>query len=223
MYSLVFLICFFYSSLIFAIVVNNRQWTELSLQGSLFNTQPFRYIIEAQSRFDCRFDKIEEQVFRSLVGYKFNPNLTFSLGYQWDSRNFITRRKPINRTLQQLEWTVYKKDRVSITKRSRLEERKLENQLEWNTRFRQQVRIEVAKFFANKYSGILWDEVFINCNRPSWVHTNTMEQNRIFAGIGIPTSKSSSVQIGYLNQYIFRHLGDHMNHILFVGYSYKQH
>lgn len=205
----------------FALVENNKQWTDFNLQGPLFKTQHFRYVIEAQSRFDLKYDKIEEQLLRSFVGYQFNPNLTFSLGYQWDSRHFVTGRKPINRILQQLGLTVYKKDRVNITKRLRLEERKLENHLQWNTRLREQLRIDVAKFFANKYSGIIWDEVFINLDRPSWVRTNTVEQNRLFAGIGIPTLKSSSVQIGYLNQYVFSHQGNRMNHILFVGYNFK--
>jgi hypothetical protein len=212
----------FYSPQIFALREFNRQWTDLFVQGALFHSAHWRYTLEAQSRFDIKFDKIEEEVLRTYINYQFTPNLILGLGYQWDSRNFITGRRPINRIIQHLIWTPYNKNRVNITHRERVEERKREYQVEWNTRFRHLTKIEIAKFFANKYAAILWDEVFVNCNKPPWVHTNTLEQNRLFVGFGIPTSKSTSVQIGYLNQYIFSsRVGDVMNHILFIGYSFK--
>ena len=46
-------------------------------------------------------------------------------------------------------------------------------------------------------------KVFVNANRPSWVNTQVIDQNRLFAGVDIPASKESFLEVGYLYQYIF--------------------
>ena len=75
---------------------------------------------------------------------------------------------------------------------------------------------------SDRLTLVAWDEVFIHLNSTDFGARSGFNQNRVFVGFGFkwdPTTPTSRVEIGYLNQYI--NIGacpDRSNHILAVNF-----
>ena len=62
----------------------------------------------------------------------------------------------------------------------------------------------------------LGDEVFIQLNQPTWVTNRILSQNRASIGIEFPISKTTSYEIGYLNQFQFQSQNQMSNVLYFI-------
>lgn len=202
-----------------ALGVQNKQWAVFVLQGHLPNH--WGYWLEGQSRLDFDFDRVEEELLRTAINYQLTSKVSLWFGEELNSRNFITNRRPIHILWEQLQWVIMDKTQLKFTSRSRLQQRNLVNELQWNDRFRQQIRMDATKFFANKYTPVIWDEIFLNCNTPVWVNNKIVDQNRFYVGLNVPVTKYTSMDMGYLNQYIIRDTSDQMNHVVYLGFNIR--
>lgn len=80
-------------------------------------------------------------------------------------------------------------------------------------RVRQQTRVLYPMWKNARLASILWDELFVNLN--STVRSQRgLDQNRMFAGVGISVNPRARIEIGYMNQFMHGATRDRMNHIL---------
>lgn len=200
-----------------AVTQHARQWSNLNFQGSLFNSAAGLYLAEIQSRYGFNPNELESLHVRTALGWQRSANMSLWAGYQWNYLNNSSGFIQANRLWQQLLWNILKTDSLTLVSQSRLEERTQKDQRQWNIRFRQLLSLELANPLSKRWRPFIWDEVFFNLTKPSWVANVTVEQNRAFAGAKWIPNKSGFVQVGYLNQYFFRPNFDQMNHVFYLG------
>jgi hypothetical protein len=116
-----------------------------------------------------------------------------------------------DQVVEQLNWNIGKVGRFKLSTRTRVEQRFISRVDDTNWRWRQQVRLSVALGGKRKPSAILWAEPFIALNSTK-AQTRTLDQLRVFAGLGMALSPHIDVEAGYLNQRIYRASGNLVNH-----------
>lgn len=188
-------------------------WPALNMTGPIFDSQKFVYGLYIQDRTNLSQHQDELVRFEPMLGYKIIPQLTVWAGY-----NYVlnTRAGAPNgkRYLQQLVWEVTPKEcPIIFHLRARLEESTLVGSSEYVYTLRARPIVIFSKGFGPYLSPILYDEVFYNCNKPSWLAQRGFEQNRAFIGVRIAVAKKVSVDVGYINQYIWNPVIDRDNHI----------
>jgi hypothetical protein len=181
----------------------NKYWTVGTIIGSLPNQSSFKYYLEPQLRL---IDDV--YVFNQLfalggLGYQLNTKAAFFVGSGWvmsqTSEGYVTHEK---RFWQQLNWQLTNLSSLNMMSRTRLEERKNSNASEMAIRLRERIWIRIPIKNSERYSWSCFDEIFFNLNHPDWVSPYSFEQNRAFIGIASKITKSTMVDVGYLNQYI---------------------
>ena len=65
-----------------------------------------------------------------------------------------------------------------------------------------------------KLSIIASEELLINLNKTDWGVNRGNDQNRAFIGINWALTPSTSIETGYLNQYVNTRNIDRVNHVL---------
>lgn len=129
--------------------------------------------------------------------------------------NRIGVRKSINsgdtkyeyRLIEQAGWTAFKNDTFTIVSRTRIEERKEFDEPGISLRFRERIAFNKPLISWPEHAFVLYDEVFLNLNRPVWVTDRLFVQNLVFIGINTRISKSMTYDLGYLNQYTYSNPG----------------
>jgi hypothetical protein len=91
-------------------------------------------------------------------------------------------------------------------------------------RYRVQVLIPLQKSFVDKKQGVFLnvnDEVFLGFG--NGIGKNILDQNRCIGAVGYQFNKDFSMQIGYLNQFVIKSDGLHMerNHTLWTSVVYN--
>lgn len=163
--------------------------------------------------------KFEEFSASAGAGYEYNKSLLFFL-----VNTFIVEQEDDGHTAQEYRlweeanWLALKKPTYVVNSRSRLEERILFGEKQIALRFRQRLMLRKNIPNSSKYKFVVFDEIFLNVNRPNWVAQNLLSQNRAFIGVGITLSKYSSVDIGYMNQYL-NGQPKQMSNILYISAS----
>jgi hypothetical protein len=217
-----FLILFFgvYMPAINAVEHYNKLWTSSKWVGPLRSEND-----AAKYYFDARLNLIEHtRVFEQAVasagiGYQTSSNLQLFLVNSYvitERLNGQTRQE--YRLWQQANWVLHDNSAYSLASRSRLEERKDFEAAPIAIRFREllSLRIPIASWPNHYY--LISDEVFFNLNRPYWVSDRFFQQNRAFIGISTDISKKISVDVGYMNQYLFGN-SNQSNNILVINFN----
>lgn len=152
---------------------------------------------------DDRYGLDEAHVFYG-AGYQITPNFAPYVGAAYFlSEDIQGTESHENVVWQQFLWDMYKSKSFKLNNRTRLEERKNTLYTQWAIRFRDQFTLRIP-FQNKKYSFITFDEFFLNLNHPSWVSNKFFSQNRFFTGIEKHISKSTSFDVGYINQARFQ-------------------
>lgn len=188
-------------------------WTNTTAIGSISKKHPkFKYWLEYQARFGDDSSKLSQLLLRPGIGYQVLPTTSFWLGYAWirTAQPFSTRPIEENRIWQQLLWSK-RFSQVTGTLRSRLEERFIQDRNHTAWRYRQLFRLAYAIPNHEQLSLIAMDELFYHLNHFNIQRNVGLDQNRAFIGLGYKTTKVSTIELGYLNQYIKRPLGEHFN------------
>lgn len=209
-----------YTSFADDIQQNIGLWNNLIVGGPLTEDQVFEYFVESQLRLLLDRNNIFDQtIVNGGVGYRYQPDLSFWLGNTWAIINDpIDGPDQEGRTWQQINWSIFNNNSFSLLSRTRLEERKDFDEPQLAFRLRERVTLNIPLQNLKKgYAFITFDEVFFNLNHPEWVANQTISQNRSFVGIEIPTSKRTSIDIGYLNQLLISSGFYQMNHFLYLN------
>lgn len=176
-----------------------KLWTAVDLKGQVTDT--LQYYLEPQLRFISDSQCFNEANLYVGLGYPTPSKVTF-----WVGNMFNTTHKANDgntkqyRIWEQISWNVFDSSNMQIDSRTRFEQRKQEHQASWSLRLRE--KLEFGFPLPMDYLFILYDEIFLNFNHPTWVYHSLINQNRAFAGFSIPLSKTSRLEIGYLNQWV---------------------
>lgn len=174
--------------------------------------------MEVHLRFTDDAGRLGQTLLRPSVTYKLDRGFSLTAGYVYvDTNPQGPVRTHEHRTWQQVGYRFVQNDRITLTGRSRIEQRFFEGETGTGWRLRQQLRAALPVQRASKVQAILWNETFVGLNRTPWGQRADFDQSRSFAGIGLPLAEKTTVEIGYLNQHIFRTGPDRTNHVLAVN------
>ena len=174
--------------------------------------------LEAQERFTNDASRLGQLLVRPAVGYKLDDTTTAYLGYAYvmtDPEGPAQTNE--HRVFQQLSFRIIGDGKgATVTARTRLEQRFLEEQPGTAWRLRQQVRLSVP--LSGTVNAIAWTEPFIGFNQTGF-QRDGLGLWRNFAGLSVPVSKTIRLEPGYLNQYVERGARDRVDHVLSITAS----
>lgn len=198
-----------------------KTWLGIDLSGGLYDSQNWEYDLNSQARYD--FTNTEYQLTRNEIGlgYQIYPTVSAWAGYTWEVRNANLFQE--NRPWEQIIWDIAQQDNLHFSSRTRFEERKRTDDPEWTERLRQRFTLSFPKAIAHTITPVLYDEIFFYVHNAPWTESEWFNQNRLFVGIEFPLLIHTSLQVGYINQFLWRTQTqrDELNHILWVNLNIK--
>jgi hypothetical protein len=113
---------------------------------------------------------------------------------------------------------------LQVQHRYRLEQRWTDNQFKQRMRYRAQILIPLQKSFVDNKQGLFLNvnnEVFLGFGKG--IGKNILDQNRFIGAVGYQFNKDFSLQMGYLNQFVIKPDGLHIerNHTLWTSVVYN--
>ncbi|WP_232410974.1 DUF2490 domain-containing protein [Methylophilus sp. 5] len=193
---------------------DGRYWFSLYTQGKL-PADNFYWSMDTHPRWRNEGQHFDQLILRPSVFYKFNPKTSVWLGY-----DTIISHPPSqssqreNRLWQQFQYQFDEVASVTLTSRTRLEQRRREDFQDVGHRLRQMVRVTTPLPVHPKLSLVMFDELFVNLNQTEWGAQRGIDQNRFFIGANWKFSDFSNVETGYLHQFINTRTVDRENHVL---------
>ncbi len=216
LWHIAWLMLFFQDIKAYTLDTSYRLWTQISKQANFKEHPHWLYFLEGHFRFFSPNHFYDQFIARSALGYQLTPRISIWQGYDWIPTYVPAQNKlrTEQRLWQQVIWQITTSKPYSLSLRSRLEERYFEDQTPWGLRLRERILFRVPKYWHQRYTPILSDEVFIAATHSDWINTRVLNQNRFFIGVGIPVFKNSELAVGYLNQWVLQNANNQMNHIL---------
>lgn len=200
-----------------------QQWTLLAAQGEVAD----RVVVyaEVQPRFTNEVSRLGQLLIRPAIGYRINDDFTALVGYAYVRTDPLGgRATDEHRFFQQLNSTLYRGGGgLTITGRTRLEQRTVVGAEETGWRFRQVIRAQapVKDVRGGKLQAIAWTEPFYNLDSTDWGQRQGFDQVRTFIGLGVPITEGLTAEPGYLNQTVFRRGEDRVNHVASLTLFYR--
>lgn len=190
-------------------------WTPVTIDEPIKGK--LRGYFEVNPRIAYNVSHIGQLLVRPALEWRQNDDLGFFAGYLWQTNYSNTSGQVVheNRLWQQI---LADRDikRFTVFSRSRLEQRFIEGVHGCSNRYRQMFKVNYN--LNKRYYLTTSDELFINLNSLEGGPPGGIDQNRIFAGVGIRTFKRSRVEIGYQLQYVNRRdqADDQANHAIVI-------
>ena len=210
---IIWFILIFISTVSIAAENDFQFWTNSTVMGSITKKYPkIKYWLEYQGRFGDDASKLSQLLLRPGIGYQVIPTTSFWLGYGWirTAQPFTVRPIEEHRIWQQILWSK-KFSQFTATIRSRLEQRYIQATIHTAWRYRQLFKIAFPIPNHEQFSLIGMDELFYHLNKFNIQNNTGLDQNRAFIGVGLKTTEQSTIEMGYLNQYIKRPLRENFN------------
>ena len=179
----------------------------------------WRWWFDAQPRYLEDTSGLHQGLLRPGVGYTLGARTSAWLGYAYVTTDRGSRTdSEENRIWQQFLWLPRYGD-VRFQSRTRLEQRFLDTGSDTGWRFRQFVKAGWPVPVADRLSVVGYEELFLDLNDTSWGQRGGFAQNRLFVGLAwaLDAGRRTSLEIGYLNQFINSRATDRMNHILAIN------
>jgi hypothetical protein len=182
--------------------------------------------VQAQARMgrNNNLTEINRVLLTAIVGYQVTPRVSVWQGYTytpgWNAQT--NDRRDEHRLFQQVsvenQWK-----QVTLTSRTRLEERFIENTGGiTGYRLRQQFRGQVPISADKKWSAVVFNEYFVNLNAVPNHNKAGYNQNILFVGVNRQLNKRFNVEGGYALQTLNRvNTVDQFNHIIQVQLNYR--
>lgn len=171
--------------------------------------------LEAQERFTSDSSRLGQFQLRPAIGYKLSPTTTAYLGYVYTlSAPKGATSTQENRVYQQLSYRLFGDGKgLTLSARTRLEERWVVDRDGMGWRLRQQLRLTAP--ISNKLTGVVWTEPFVGLNATSFQRRDVTNW-RNFVGVATPISPTVTMEPGYMNQVVVRRGPNRVDHILSV-------
>lgn len=174
--------------------------TAIDFGGSIPNTEKFLYAAYFETRFTDSKAKFEEAFITLGVGYILRPDLILWLGqeeYLDIARGDTKAIFGEHRSWQAIQWNFYNAERAQLSLYNRFEERVIPA-ADTVVQFRivPRLTLTLPNLISDKYSLIFFEQMYF-ATAPN---TPVIQENRIFAGVTFPTSRTTNMRVGYLNQ-----------------------
>jgi hypothetical protein len=195
---------------------DEQAWINLTAMGPL--GRDLIYFAEIQPRFGAGVSGLDQALFRPAIGVKLSPTMSLYQGYA----HVVTSRAGArdlreNRSFQQLSWVMAKPWGGEFSTRTRFEQRWRNDGDGMGLRVREMARLELP-VARSGFAALGYAEGFVALNDTDWGVGSGFDQLRSFIGAEIPVGGKSTVELGYLNQYIDQAAGrSRMNHVLSVS------
>lgn len=175
--------------------------------------------LEAQARFTDDAGRLGQSLLRPSIGYRLRKNTTASVGYAYvDTDPVGPAKTQEHRLWQQMAFRMAGDGKgLTLTGRTRLEQRWFEGRNDMGWRLRQQVRATAP--LSGKTRAVLWSEPFLNLDDTSWGQRSGLDRWRNSVGLSVPISKTVTLEPGYINQWVVARGSDRVHHIGNVSLS----
>ena len=197
-------------------------------QGNHHLTPKFDLHTEYQWRRADGFADWQQSLARIGFDYKFSKELTFSGGYGWIisypyGSQPIAKQTNENRLWQQVN-VKQQLGNVQFQQRFRLEQRFIDTLFRQRVRYRTQIIVPLQSSYMAKGKGLFFNannELFIGFGKG--IGKNVLDQNRLITALGYRFTPDFNIQLGYLNQMVFKTDGIHVerNHTLWTTVVYN--
>jgi len=201
---------------------DEQVWIQFVAQGPVAGKVV--YLAELQPRYGSNAAGLSQMVIRGAAGLRISDSVTIYQGYAYvrtpAAGRDDTREK---RSFQQISWSLGQPGGVALTSRTRLEQRWFSTGDEVGWRLREMVRAAVPLKAGGKVKLIGSVEVFVALDDTDWGARSGIDRVRGFAGIELPVSGKSTIELGYLNQYVNGANGrDQMDHVAAINLMLRQ-
>jgi len=117
-----------------------------------------------------------------------------------------------DQAVEQLGWNPGRVGPIELGTRTRIEQRFIvgNDRTAWRLRAQLRAALPIGR---GPVSAVLWAEPFVALNRTAATR-KTFEQLRAFAGVSLRVSKHVEIEVGYLNQRLYRPSGNVVNHAI---------
>lgn len=189
---------------------DGQVWTGASLSVDL--SKQVVATLEAGVRFTDDASRTGQTFVRPSIGYRIGRNTTASLGYAYFHSDPVgPSQSKEHRLWEQISFRALGDGKgITITGRSRLEQRRVEGRDDTGWRYRQQIRVTAP--LGTKVRGFYYSEGFVTLNTTEWGQRSGLDRVRNSVGLSIPITKAVTLEPGYLNQWILRG-PDRVHHI----------
>lgn len=189
---------------------DTQAWSVLQASGAL--SDKMTLTVDGQARFSDDASRLGQVIIRPSIGWRLDTTTTASAGYAY-IRSTPKGRSATHehRGWQQLSYRLAEDGRgVTLSGRTRLEQRWVEDRDGTGWRIRQQVRITAR--VKDGVRAVGWTEAFVGLNQTGWGQRDGLHLWRSFAGVSVPISKAITLEPGYLRQRAYRTGPDLVTH-----------
>ncbi len=195
-------------------IEDGRYWFSLYTQGPL-PKENFYWSLDIHPRWREEGRHFDTLILRPSLFYKISPKTSVWLGYDTIKNHPQSQASfQENRLWEQVMHQFEPFSGLTLTVRTRFEQRDREDYSDIAHRLRQMVRATTPSSLHQQLSWVVWNELFINLNQTDWGVMRGTDQNRLFLGANWKFDELSNLEVGYINQYVNGKTIDRENHIL---------
>ncbi|MFZ3482628.1 DUF2490 domain-containing protein [Sphingomonas sp. 3-13AW] len=183
---------------------DEQVWVNVTLMGSA--KDDLLYFVEAQPRLMEGLSEMRQALLRGAIGWKLNDRLSIYQGYAYVAQPVegAAPDRDEHRSFQQVSWTLLP-GATELSSRTRFEQRWITGFDDTGWRLRQMVRLETPLAAGAKPLKALFSvEGMVAFNDTDWGARSGFDQVRSFAGFEVPLKGKTTVEAGYLNQFVNR-------------------
>ena len=195
-------------------IEDGRYWFSLYTQGPL-PKENFYWSLDIHPRWREEGRHFDTLILRPSLIYKITPKTSIWTGYDTINNHPAGQSSfQENRLWEQVMHQFEPFGALTLTVRTRFEQRDREDYSDIAHRLRQMVRATTPSSLHQQLSWVIWDELFINLNQTDWGVMRGTDQNRLFLGANWKFDELSNLEVGYINQYVNGKTIDRENHII---------
>jgi hypothetical protein len=193
---------------------DGRFWFSIYTQGALPKENWF-WSLDIHPRLREEGSHFDTLILRPALFYKITRKTSIWTGYDTINNHPAGQSSfQENRLWEQVMHQFEPFGELTLTVRTRFEQRDREDYSDIAHRLRQMVRATTPSSLHQQLSWVIWDELFINLNQTDWGVIRGTDQNRLFLGANWKFDELSNLEVGYINQYVNGKTIDRENHIL---------
>ncbi len=175
--------------------------------------------MEGAARLTDDASRLGQTILRPSIGYKLGKNTIATVGYVYAATDPVgPASSDEHRLWQQLTFRVAGNGSgLTVTGRTRFEQRWFEGRDDMGWRLRQQLRATAP--LAGKTRAVVWSEAFLSLDDTSWGQRSGLDRWRNSVGLSVPVTKTVTIEPGYINQWVVTRGLDRVHHIANVSLS----
>ncbi|MBB4597373.1 hypothetical protein GGR69_000489 [Xanthomonas arboricola] len=200
---------------------DGRYWLSVYAQGKL-PVENLYWSMDVHPRWREEGEQFDQLILRPAVFYRFTPKASVWMGYDTIiSHPAGQSSNRENRWWGQFQYQFDPIANITITSRTRLEQRHREGFSDEGYRVRQMIRAVRPSALSAQLSWVAFNELFVNLDHTEWGARRGLDQNRVFVGINWKFNDIANVDVGYLNQFVNTSTVDRENHVLMTTFRFN--